>query len=317
MSGPRTLLRAATIAAMIATTALAPAAAQATTTGHTGSGRPALALSGGRLWIGWTGTTGTAAAKGLNLGWSVDDGTTITKTADGEYAPQGEGPALDGDGTGVYMAWPSGKASNQLTAIYSTGGAFLCRTAFAGITTPHSPALTSDTAGHRWIAWDDPSGHLNVAQLNSSACATGGPMTLVNRVTLPVTSPYGPEMAFDSNPSSNLGVLLTWLDAAHHIQVGSFDGTTTLKNQHSEDGPVAAAATPAASEQDTDIYLTYVGTDHQLYLGYSEGCRPACFQYQPTGVTNASFDGSGMVDDNVFRYAYFDTSGHLNVTVWL
>lgn len=316
MSRPRLLMRAAVTAALVGSALAVPLSAQATTTGHSGTGRIGLAYSGGRVWIGWTGTTGTTGAKGLNLGWSTDEGKTITKTTDGEYAPQGEGPALSGDDTGVYMAWPAGNHGNQLTAVYTVAGNWVCRTAFAGVVTPHSPTMAADPQSHRWIAWDDPTGHINIAQLDSDACGTpGGQMQLVNRTVLSATSAFGPTLDYDNNTEgSNLGVMLSWVDSSHHLQVASYDGTSVLKYQTTADGPVVAAAAPALAMEDSDDYIAYVGTDHVIRFGYSEGCRPACFQYDGTIAGNASTDGVGLTTEGGgLRYAYYDTAGHLNV----
>ncbi|GAA3453697.1 hypothetical protein [Dactylosporangium matsuzakiense] len=71
----------------------APARASVVTTTHTGSGAPALAHAGGRLYVAWTGSRGTAAAKEVVVGRSADNGQTITKLSTAERTLQGEGPA--------------------------------------------------------------------------------------------------------------------------------------------------------------------------------------------------------------------------------
>jgi len=106
---------AATSVALVTGAALAAAPqAQALATGHTGSGVPAVTTVGSTLYVAWTGSTGTADAKGLNLGFSTDGGQTITKVANGQTSPQGEGPALDNDGTGVFIAWPGSDTAHTL-----------------------------------------------------------------------------------------------------------------------------------------------------------------------------------------------------------
>src|SRR6185436_2776624 len=107
--------------AALAATVLIGTPAAALTTGNTGSGRPALATVGNRLYVGWAGSSGTAAAKDLVVGYSTSAGLRIVKVADNEWVPQGQGPALSGDGSGVFLAWPAGDNGNTLTAAYTTG----------------------------------------------------------------------------------------------------------------------------------------------------------------------------------------------------
>jgi hypothetical protein len=297
----------------VAAFALTPAAALATVTSHTGSGRPDLANSGGRLYLGWAGSTGSAATKELVFGWSVNAGTNITKVTNPERIPQGTGPALDGDGSGVYLAWPDGNAGNTLSAEYYNGTTFSCRTAFSSITTAFSPAMANDGAGHRYLAWTDSAGLLNVALLNSSNCATTHTMTLVNRTTLTDVSVAGPALGWDVNVgSSNLGFMLGWVDHSGAFRVASYDGTAVLKNRSVVTSPVAATGAPSLSSEGSDDYATWRGVDGNVYFGYSEGCRPSCFQTSGTTI-DRGVGGVGLVSDGPIIQAYFDVNGHLNI----
>jgi hypothetical protein len=299
------------LAAVLAAT-LIPGSANALTTGHTGSGRPGLALSGGRLYLGWTGSTSYPTGYELDLGWSVDGGKTITKIAQSERVPLGEGPAIDADSSsgGVYIAWSAQNNGNTLTAEYYDSTALSCRTAFTGITTTHSPAMVTDASGIRYVAWTDTAGHLNVARLNSSACATTHTMTLTNRITLADTSIAGPTLVYDSSGSSNLGTLIAWVNSAHTVTVATYNGTTTLTGRSTVSAPVGASGAPGLGVANSDLYLGFIGTDGNVYYGYSEGCIPTCFNMSTTGETGTS--GYGLSTGNSDFYGgLFDTTAHL------
>jgi hypothetical protein len=307
------ILTAAVAAAAIAAVLIPSAAAEATTTGHSGSGRPALAFTADRLYVGWAGSSGTAAAKELVIGYSTSNGLRITKVPNNEHVPQGEGAALSSDGTGVYLAWPSG---TTLTAAYTTGTGLTCRTAFTGVLTAHAPALATDPTGTRWLAWVDPATHLNLARLDSSACATGGPMRLTGRVTLPDTSVAGPALVYDDSGSSNLGLVLAYPSggASAAIEVGSFDGSATLTHRARVLTPVGSADAPGLSSGNADLYLSYRGTDGNVYLAYSEGCLTPCFDQHasPTGEQATAGVGLPATDFGLYR-SFFDPTGHLVV----
>lgn len=288
-----------------------PAAATVTTTGHTGSGAPALAKVGSRLYVAWTGTAGTATAKGLNLGYSTSNGKNIVKITNPEKTPQNEGPALDSDAGGVYLVWPAGNNGNTLTAEYYNGTGFTCRTSFAFLTTNHSPALASDPAGNRYLAWTDTAGHVNIAQLDATTCATSNLMSLRSRQTLSVTSIYGPGLVYDTSGSSNLGWVLSWVvgDASHTVKVASYNGSTTLTNLSQVTTPVGATSGPALTSMDSDLYILFRGSDNNLYVGYSEGCVPTCFGSQNWG--SAVTSGIGVVAKGFSDWAYFNAAGNL------
>lgn len=301
----------ATVAALVAA-ALTGTPASALTTGNTGSGRPALAVVGARLYVGWAGSSGTAAAKELVVGYSTSAGLRILKVPNSERVPQGEGPALSSDGTGVYVAWPAGNNSNTLTVAYTTGPSLTCRTAFAGVTTAHAPALAVDPSGRRLLAWVDPTGHINVGRLNSSACATTQTMTLTNRVVLPETTVAGPALVYDDSGSSNLGFVLAWAagDAAHSVKIASFTGSTSLTNRSQVTSSAGTTNAPGLSSAVADLYVTFRGDDGSVYFGYSEGCIPTCFYASDLGEPAAA--GVGQPADGNYRYySYFDLTGHL------
>ncbi len=303
--------------AVVTGAGLVPTASSAVTTGHTGSGRPALAFAGSRLYVAWAGSSGTAAAKELVVGYSTSQGVRITKVPNTERVPQGEGAALSSDGTGVYLAWPSGIGGNTLTAAYTTGAALTCRTTFTGVVTAHAPALAADPTGVRWLAWVDPAAHLNLARLDSSACATGGPMRLTGRVTLPDTSVAGPALVYDDSGSSNLGFVLAYAsgDAGHPVRIGSFDGTATLAHRAQVSAPAGSTDAPGLSSGNSDLYLSYRGTDGNVYLAYSEGCLTSCFDQHvsPTGDQAAAGIGLPSADFGLYR-SFFNPGGQL--VIW-
>ncbi|GIF98160.1 hypothetical protein [Catellatospora citrea] len=305
-------------ATTIAATLLAASAggpASALTLGNTGSGRPALALAGARMYIAWAGSSGTAAAKQLVVGYSTSAGLRITKVPGTERVPQGEGAALDTDGTGVYVAWPAGDNGNTLTAAYTTGSALTCRTAFTGIVTAHAPALASDPAGVRHLAWTGPDGHLNVARLNTAACAAGGALTLTNRVVLADTSVAGPALVYDDSGSSNLGLVLAWAagDGAHSVQIGSFTGSAVLGHRSQVTAAVGSTAAPGLSSATADLYVTFRGDNGSVFYGYSEGCIPTCFHASDLGEQAGAGVGQ-PADGDYHYYTYFDPTGHLVVS---
>ncbi|WP_155368272.1 hypothetical protein [Catellatospora vulcania] len=307
-------LSAATIAAtLLAASGGAPASAL--TLGNTGSGRPALALVGTRMYIAWAGSSGTAAARQLVVGYSTSAGLRITKVPGNERVPQGEGAALDADGAGVHLAWPAGDNGNTLTAAYTTGAALTCRTAFTGVVSAHAPALATDPAGVRYLAWTDLAGRLNVGRLNSSACASGGTMTLTNRVVLPDTSAAGPALVYDDSGSSNLGLVLAWAsgDGAHSIQVGSFTGSATLSHRSQVTAAVGSTAAPGLSSATADLYVTFRGDNGSVFYGYSEGCIPTCFYASDLGEQAAAGVGQ-PADGDYHYYTYFDPTGHLVIS---
>jgi hypothetical protein len=318
MSRPRFLRLLSAAAAAVATgVCLVPSAASAVTTGHTGSGRPALAFAGSRLYLAWAGSSGTAAAGELVVGYSTSQGLRITKVPNAERVPNGEGAALSSDGTGVYLAWPSGSAGNTLTAAYTTGPGLTCRTAFTGMVTTHAPALAADPAGARWLAWVDPAAHLNLARLDSAACATGGAMRLIGRVTLPDTSVAGPALVYDDSGSSNLGLVVAYAsgDTVHSVRIGSFDGSATLTHRAQVATPVGSTDAPGLSSGNSDLYLSYRGTDGNVYLAYSEGCLTPCFDQHvsPTGEQAGAGIGLPSSDFGLDR-SFFDPTGHL--VIW-
>jgi hypothetical protein len=308
----------ATVAAL-ATTAVAltlstPAQALIVT-GHTGSGAPALTRTSTRLYVAWTGTAYTAAAKELDLGYSTSNGKNIVKISTSERTPQNEGAALDTEGDGIIMVWPAGNNGNTLTAVYYDGtSTFSCRTTFTGIVSPHSPAIGNDHNGRRWLAWTDTTGHLNVAPFFYDTCATSHVMTLGTRTTLTATSPYGPGMVWDDSGSSNLGLLLAYIanDAAHTLVTGTFQGSATLANIANATiagGSVYPSSQPAIGSADSDLYLTLRGSDNYRYAAYSEGCRPTCFNLTQTSdqVTSPIGAETGYFTD----WAYFNAAGNL------
>jgi len=298
---------------LAATVAGQPAqAALVATTNLTGSGAPALAKVGDRLYVGWTGSTGTAAAKVLNVGYSTDQGLHIVKLANNERTPQNEGPALvaDPNSSGILIAWADGRARNTLTMSYFSGTAFSCRTSFIGITTPHAPALAVDSSGQTYLAWTDAFRHLNIALIDPGTCATTHAITMRNRTVLSQTSPYGPGLIFDSTVS--LQLLIAWAadNPAHTVTVGAFVGSASLVNVANPEIPVYPTSGPSLAASGSDLYIAVRGADNHLYFGYSQGCRPTCFVASDIGTAVRSPIGSLA---SGFVLAYFNGAGNLEI----
>jgi len=295
-----------------------PGYAAVVTTDHTGSGAPALARVGGGLYVAWTGSTGTAFAKELVVGYSTTNGQTITKLSTAERTRQGEGPALVADPhnpAGVVLAWADARTFGTLTATVYDGTAFGCRTAFAGLTTRHSPALAADSSGNLYVAWTDVIGHLNVARLATEACATRHTMWLAGRTVLPQTAAYGPGLVFDTT-GPNLGMLIAWVapDAAHTLTVASWVGSTALTRVSTVDTAGAYPTSgPALADGPSDLYLAFRASDNHEHLGYSEGCFPTCFF--PADIGTAVSSGIGA-DALGATYGWFDPAGNLVVDSW-
>ncbi|MEU7869997.1 hypothetical protein [Dactylosporangium sp. NPDC049140] len=303
------------LAALAVAVAGRPAHAAVITTGHTGSAAPALAHAGGRLYVAWTGSSGTAAAKEVVVGWSTTNGQTITKISTVERTPQGEGPALVADPdnpAGVVLAWADGRGAGTLTATVYDGTAFGCRTAFTGLTTRHSPALAADSSGKLYLAWTDTTDHLNVARLSTAACPTTHTLGLSARTVLPQTAAYGPALVFDTT-SAKLGMLIAWVapDAAHTLTVASWVGSTTLVRLSTVNTAGAyPTSAPALSAAPSDLYLAFRAADNHKHLGFSEGCVPTCFAPVDTGTAVSSAIGA---DAQGATYAWFNPAGNLVV----
>ncbi len=295
-----------------------PAQAAVVTTWHTGSGAPALATAGGRLYVAWTGSSGTATAKEVVVGYSTDNGQSITKISAAERTRQGEGPALVADPdnpAGVVLAWADGRTGGTLTVTRYDGTAFGCRTSFTGVTTRHAPALAADSSGKLYLAWTDATDHLNVARLVFETCPTTHAMSLGSRTVLPQTSAYGPGLVFDTT-GPNLGLLIAWVarDAAHSLTVASWVGSTSLVRVTAVD--IAGAyptSGPALSSGGSDLYLAFRASDNHEHLGYSEGCYPTCFLPVDIGTVVSSAIGT-QADFAV--NGWFNANGNLVVFSW-
>ena len=142
-------------------------------------------------------------------------------------------------------------------------------------------------------------------------------MTLVNRVTLPDLSAAGPALVYDDSGSSNLGLVITWLgtDSAHTVNVASYVGTTTLTKRSQVASPVGATGSPGIVSEPSDLYLVFRGATGNMFLAYSEGCSPSCFQAADSGVASQSDIGIAP-NGQIFKYTYFDPAGHLNITTY-
>jgi len=113
-------------------TAHPSATAHPSTSVRTGAGRLGLTAIGSILYVGWSGPSRTGTAAALNLEWTADGGRTLTTLATGESIAPGEGPALDNDGHGVFIAWTDG--AHTLNLAYYDDTKLTCRTAFNGMT---------------------------------------------------------------------------------------------------------------------------------------------------------------------------------------
>jgi hypothetical protein len=306
------------LAALAATAVGQPGYAAVITTDHTGSGAPALAATGGRLYVAWTGSRGTPASKDLVVGYSTTNGQTINKISTAERTRQGEGPALVADPdnpAGVVLAWADGRTAGTLTATVYDGTAFGCRTAFTGLTSRHSPALAADPSGRLYLAWTDATDHLNVARLGTESCATTHTMGLSARTVLAQTAAYGPGLVFDTT-GPNLGLLIAWVarDAAHTLTVASWVGSTALVRVTTVDTAGAYPTSgPVLSSGPSDLYLAFRAGDNHEHLGYSEGCLPTCFV--PADIGTAVSSGIGA-DAHGAIYGWFNPAGNLVVDSW-
>jgi hypothetical protein len=305
---------------------LFPGAAAAYTTVHTGSGRPALALAGNRLYAAWTGSTSGTTGKQLIIGWSGDGGQHFTKdNTVVERLAEGEGPALDADGSfgyavGVYLAWSAANNGNTLTVGYTIGNGLKCRTAFTGVRTNRSPAMIHDsTFGTRWIAWTGTDNRINFARLDSSGCngaGTPGGMVLRDRVTLAETTAEGPTLGFDDSGADN-GLILGWTVGGVINLATATTGSATLTNRSTVTQPVVANSSGGFSltSHPSDLYIWFHSPDGTVHRGYSQGCRPTCFYTFDYELRAAS--GIGTTTDGFHdTIGYFDSRGKLNVATY-
>ena len=212
------------------------------------------------------------------------------KLSSNERTPQNEGPALvaDPDSSGILIAWADGRAHDTLTMSYFSGTAFSCRTSFAGITTAHAPALAVDSSGQTYLAWTDPTRHLNIARIDPGTCATTHVITMRNRTVLSQTSPYGPGLVFDATVS--LQLLIAWVadNPAHTVTVAAWVGSATLANIATPEVPAYPTSGPSLAAGPSDLYIALRGADNHLYYGYSQGCRPTCFVPADIGTAVSS-----------------------------
>ncbi|MEV0565347.1 hypothetical protein [Dactylosporangium sp. NPDC050588] len=315
MSLRRLALPAAALLAICLIQCSSPGTAAAYTTVHTGSGRPALALAGGRLYASWAGSTSGTSGKQLIIGTSVDGGRTFTKdNSVVERTPEGEGPALSADGPGVRLAWSAANNGNTLTVAYTGGTGLQCRTALTGVRTDRSPALAADGAGTRWIAWTGTDSRINVARL-SGGCPGG--FFLQDRVTLAETTPYGPALVFDDSGAEN-GLLLGWTGADGSINLGTVTtGSAVLTNRSTviQPGQQLATGGLGLTSHPADLYVWFRATDGSVRRGYSQGCRPTCFYVYASELRSASAVGVGT-DGFHDTIGYFDARGKLNVATY-
>lgn len=275
-----------------------------------GSGRPGLSAIGDTLYVGWSSAGGTGAGGQLNLGRTTDGGKTISMLAVHESTAAGQGPALDSDGRGLFVAWPDN--AHTLNLAYYDGRTLACRTRLVGVTSLYSPALAHDGSGVRYLAWADQAGRLNFARVESAACGSTGAMTLADRNTALDTTVAGPALAFDVT-SAGLGLVVLWAggDSANGIYVASYVGATVLVHRVRLTGVGVASSTsaPGLAASSADLYLRFRGTDGKLYTAYSEGCNPSCFSPRTDGTLVGS--GVGMTGGEHVWVAYFDDSGSL------
>jgi hypothetical protein len=323
---PRAFALLSAAAMTTAVLAATPASAAEVVTGHTGSGRPALAIAFNRTYIAWAGSTGTAG-KQLIVGWSTDQGRTITKdNTIVERIPAGVGPALDADGAigyslGVYVAWPAANNGNTLTAGYTLGNGLKCRTAFPGVTTTQSPAMAHDAFGHQYLAWVAPSGHVTIGRLDTTGCAgsgTPGGMVLTDRVTLADTSISGVSLSHDI-AHTDMGIAVGWTTADHVGHLARYDAATAGLTNRTGWGAGSELTTGGFSVTFRPgtpyggVYVWFAGTDGNLHRAFSEGYNPIglysfAWGAPVSGGVGATYTGTG--GDVV---AWFNPSGRLEV----
>jgi hypothetical protein len=165
-------------------------------------------------------------------------------------------------------------------------------------------------SGHRYLAWTDSAGLLNIGRLDSSNCATTNTMSLVNRTTLHDVSLTGPALSWDENVCcSFLGIMLGWVDRGRAVRIASYDDTPVLKYRATVTSPVLASGAPDLVSQDSDNYLAWRGVNGHVYSAHSQGCQPACFQSPDNEVVSTGTGGVGA--QGVYLRAWFDATGHL------
>jgi hypothetical protein len=104
-------------------------------------------------------------------------------------------------------------------------------------------------------------------------------------------------------------------DAAGTIRIGSFDGSATLTHRAQVTTPVGSADAPGLSSGNSDLYLSYRGTDGNVYLAYSEGCLTPCFDQHSSPTGEQATAGIGMPSSDAALYrSFFDPTGHL--VIW-
>jgi hypothetical protein len=107
--------------------------------------------------------------------------------------------------------------------------------------------------------------------------------------------------------------MLGWVGRGKDLRIASYDGTGVLKNRSLVTTPVDVQGAPSLSSQGSDDYVSFRGTDGNVYFGYSQGCRPSCFQISGT-ISDQGSGGVGHISDGPIVIAYFDATGHLNIT---
>ena len=139
-------------------------------------------------------------------------------------------------------------------------------------------------------------------------------MRLTGRVTLPDTAVAGPALVYDDSGSSNLGFVLASASGGS-VQIGSFSGGATLTHRAQVTTPVGTTDAPGLSSGNSDLYLSYRGTDGNVYLAYSEGCLTPCFDQHVSATGDQAAAGIGLPSSDFGLYrSFFDLTGHL--VIW-
>ena len=292
-----------------------PLAAQAATpltiTTERGYGRPGLTNVGSRLYVGWAGTNGTTSARPINMGYSDDGGQTIHKVTYTDTTVNNEGPAVANlDGT-VYLAWAGTNSTHNITVGYYDGSSSVqCHTILADTST-HAPSLVV-YRGTMYMAWiGTTNNHIYFAQILP---CSNGQVALQNREAVGDSSNAGPSLVTFND---KLYVGWSGTDSATHINIGQYNGSTSLQNKAelSSTSADGVGLTVAPNTNPAKLYLAYRGTESAHHLWEAQSTDGVAFTGN-TATNDAAAFGISLAGDTQNVHSAFigtDPSSTLNI----
>jgi hypothetical protein len=305
-----------------------PEAAAATSpqsgpTSEQADGRPGFALAGGHLYAAWTGTNSNhnlsiSEVNGSNesiFGKNILADTAIGGTGPGLAAQQLNGSAQ------VFVAWAGTDAAHHIyIGRYLGTGTLGCHTGLSESTTS-SPFLVNtgqDGTGTLYLVWTgmDAAHHLNVAQVNTSACTSNsGSATLSNKVTLTDTADAG---AAAAPLNGHLWIYWPGTDSGRHIYAGAYTGGPTLtahtQTSHLSADDLGAVYDPGVSGNVNLLFLTYRGTDGHVWFAYTNDGTDFVVN-QRDGSNTTRFGVGALTDGDLVwdGFAGTDPAATLNI----